>query len=165
MNKTWKVFERTVSGLQILLGITIMILVLCNLKFILEHLDYSWSDISIYKITKNNHHVFAKGFLGVISGILLFRNKLIGWILSIAFWLINGIGIILTFILKNNEDNKIINSSIEYIILGLMVVTFLSLAISFTAKQFRIKYAPNKKSWITIALIFLIFVIDGLIFD
>ncbi|KAB5483112.1 MULTISPECIES: hypothetical protein [Flagellimonas] len=162
MNKNWKLFEKVISGFQIIFGITTISFLLWSLNLtitiIFENSDYTWNDVSFYKLFKNHYFFTFLGILSISSGILLLKNKKIGWILSVSTWLLYGFGTLINIFKKNDENEYIFASNSDFIILGIIIVTFLILALCLTLKPFRTKYKPNLKSWFKIGIITLILI-------
>ena len=167
MNKNWKIIEKIIGGLLIAICSVILIIIFwginTTLQSNLEQSDLTLLNTSIYKLMITYHHQILKGLLGILSGFLLLRNKRIGWIMSIATCLIYGIETIMIIFIKKSEEIKIFESESYLIFAGLIAILFLSLTITLTNKQFRIKYSPNRKSWIAVGIITLIFMTDLLI--
>tara|TARA_R100001369_G_scaffold73411_3_gene101962 strand:- start:97 stop:606 length:510 start_codon:yes stop_codon:yes gene_type:complete len=169
MNKNWKLFEKVISVFQIIFGIAIISLVLWSVNttitIIFEHSDYTWRDVSFYKLVKNNHFYILSSLLCISSGILLLKNKKIGWVLSVTTWLVYGLGTLLNTLKKNDKNESVIQSNSDSIIVGIFVVSFLTIAMCLTFKPFRTKYEPNLYSWLIIGLITLIFIAEKLLIN
>jgi hypothetical protein len=162
MNKHWTLFEKVISGFQIIFGIVVISFLLLTLDSIistlLEHSDYTWKDVSFYKLIKNHYFFTFLGILSISSGILLLKNKKIGWILSVSTWLLYGLGTLINIFKKNHENKSILESNSDYITIGIFIVAFFILALCLTLKPFRTKYKANLKSWFKIGIITLILI-------
>lgn len=167
MNKHWELFEKTISWIQIIFGIATISFVLWTLNLtvstILDHSDYTWNDVSFYKLFKNHYFIILSGFLCISSGVLLLKNKKTGWILSVITWLLYGLGTLINLLTKNDENEYFFESNSDFIIIGIILALFFTLALSLTLKPFRTKYKANLNSWFIIGLITLIFVISKLL--
>ena len=162
MNKNWTLFEKIISGFQIIFGIATISFLLWSLNSrittIFELSDYTWNDISYRKLIKNHYFFTSLGTLSVVSGILLLKSKKVGWILSVSNWLLYGLGILINSINRYYSNESIIESNSDYIIIGIAIISFLILALCLTLKPFRTKYKPNLKSWFKIGIITLILI-------
>ena len=121
----------------------------------------TWSEISILKLIRNAHFIFLSGAMGLVSGILLLKNKKMGWILSFSSWIIYCFGTLIIFWKTGKVDGPI--STQNYMLIGILILIFIIMAIVLTLKPFMLKYKPDSKSWITIAVITLVFLIDKLL--
>ena len=169
MNKNWTKLEKSIGLLQIILGIiTISFTIWAinnNLQLLIEYSNYAWEDISLLKIAKDNHPSILLGFLAILSGILLFRNNLIGWITSVSTWLIYGLTFIMMTLKVVVNKTNILVSNLDYIIIGFITSLCFILALLISSKQFRLKYSPTYKSWLIVGLTNLIFITDKFIFN
>jgi hypothetical protein len=167
MNKHWTLFEKIISGFQIIFGIAGISFVVWSLNLtittIFEHSDYTWNDVSFYKLLKNHYFFIFTGALCLSSGILLLKNKKIGWILSVVTWLLYALGTLINLLAKNDENEYLFESNLEFILVGLVITSFFILALCLTLKPFRTKYKANLNSWILIGLLTLIFTISKLL--
>lgn len=156
MNKGWRIFEIIISMLQIILGITILTIIIppLNKMYMIISYDFGWQNISIYKFSNIYIFPIIKGILGIISGVLLLKQKLIGWILSIIFWLILATSALLYSWTITTSDPKFIFSII------ILLISMILLAILF--KPIKNNYLPTKKSWIFIGIMTLVFLIEKL---
>ncbi|AXT20261.1 hypothetical protein D7030_03865 [Flavobacteriaceae bacterium AU392] len=106
MNKNWRVLEIIISLLQIIFGIVILVIILPTInKFLKITFDnFTWEQISIYKLISNFLLPIFLSLLCIISGILLLRSKLSGWIIGVSFWSIKIVSGIFTFYIEVNDD-------------------------------------------------------------
>jgi len=169
MKNSWTKFEILVGLLQIVLGIIMVSLAIWlisnNVQLLFKHSGSTWDDISLLTITKNYHSPILLGSLPIVSGILLLRNKLIGWITSLTTWLIYGITIIILILKDIVNETGTLNPKSDYIILGIISSLCFILTLLMSAKYFRLKYSPTNKSWLTVGLFTLIFITDKFIFN
>ena len=167
MNKIWNTYEKIIAGFLIILGVLVLTIIILaiNLKVqsIIGQPEYSINDISFYKLIKTYYHQILTAILGISSGFMLLRTSRIGWIMSVSTFLIYGIGTIVNILLKKYEGVRISELNSELFFVLLIAFLFLTLAISLTNKQFRIKYLPNRKSWLAIGIISMTFMIDLMI--
>lgn len=109
MTPNWKAVNKIVGMIEILLGISVIILWIYSWHTVamnLEQFGLKWERISFIKLVKQAHFVFLSGLLGLISGVLLFKGKRWGWITSIASLLIYQIGMILIIWDRINEGKE-----------------------------------------------------------
>lgn len=121
----------------------------------------TWSRISILKLIKNAHFIFLSGVMGFMSGVLLLKGKKCGWILNVSSWLVYSLGaFLITWRLERTNDSF---TNQNYILIGILIFIFLIMAIVMILKPFRLKYKPSSKSWATIGVITLVFLLDKLL--
>jgi len=164
MKTDWEIFEKIISVIQILLGITIISGIVwsvnINLNQIFEHFDYSWRDVSVLKLIKNNYYSTLLGLMGIIGGIKWFKYKTSGWILSFMFWFLLGFSTaLITWKFKQQEPN-VFRANEEYWVYYSTIFISFFLAILLGLKTFWKKYKPKKQSLIIFGVILLTFVID-----
>lgn len=167
MKTDWEIFEKIISSIQVLLGITIVSVLFWSLYIriglILEHSDYTWENVSVLKLIKNHHFFTLLGLMGIFGGINWFKFKTHGWLLSFLFWFLLGFSTsIILWKLKQQEPN-VIRADEEYLIYYSILLISFFLAILLGLRTFWIKYNPTKKTIIIFGLILLTFVIDKII--
>jgi hypothetical protein len=167
MKTNWEIFEKTMSVIQILLGVTIAYILFSALytstSNILEHFNYTWKDISIQKLIIKHHFFTLLGLIGIIGGIKWFKFKTTGWLMSFMFWFLIGFStILLTLKFKDKEPNVIRNIE-EYLISYSIILVSFIIAFILGSKTFWTKYNPDKKSLIITGILLLFFVINRII--
>lgn len=167
MKTDWEIFEKIVSVIQILLGITIISVLIWSVNIsisqIFEHSDYTWKDISILKLIKNNHFFTLLGLMGIIGGIGWFKYKTNGWLLSFMFWFLLGLSTTLVALKFKLQEPNVMRANEEYLIYYSTIFVSFFLAILLVLKTFWNKYNPTKKSSIIFGIILLTFIIDKII--
>ena len=166
MSKNWRLFEKSISGIQILLGVLLIGIIIWAINIKLDvafnRLNMTWEDISFIKLLVNYNLGLIVSGIGIISGLLLLRNSKKGWIGSIAFWLVLAIGTFITlWRLRNNIEfleNRL------YLISGIFaIIIFTIIGILLTTNEFRRKYQLNLNNALVITFIIICFTIDKLI--
>lgn len=164
MKTDWEIFEKIISVLQILLGITIISVLIWSVNIstnqILEHSDYTWKDVSVLKLIKNHHFFTLLGLIGIIGGIKWFKYKTYGWLLSFLFWFLLGFSTTLIAWKLKQQEPSVVRADEEYWIYYSTIFVSFFLTILLGLKMFWIKYNPKKKSLIIFGLLLLVFVID-----
>lgn len=152
MKANWRRFECIISGFQIAFGIIIFLIII---QTILDYYSvfyinplFNKGDILLLSFRKN-YMLFIVAFLSIISGIMLLKSSLNGWILSIITWIMYAVLIIISF-LKINQDKSSILDYESKIVIGFMVLLFITILLLFTSKEFKMKYKPNKSNFIFI---------------
>ena len=167
MQTDWEIFEKIISVIQILLGITIVSVLIWSVNLsvnqFLDHSDYTWKDISILKLIKNHHFFTLLGLIGITGGIGWFKYKTFGWLLSFIFWFLLGFSTILITLKFKQEEPNVIRANEEYWIYYSTIFVSFFLAILLVLKTFWNKYNPTKKSLIIFGMILLAFVIDKIV--
>ena len=165
MRKNWKIFEKLLAIVEILVGLSLIILLIyswsSSFQYMVDSGQIAWSEISILKLIRNAHFIFLSGAMGLVSGILLLKGKKLGWILSVSSWIVYCFGTLMILWKLEKVDDPI--NIQNYIIVGLLILFFLIMAMVLSLKPFRLKYKPDSKSWITIAVIILVFLLDKLL--
>ena len=159
MSKRWSIIEKIIASIQILFGLFWICLTFYMIDKHLEivyRMGYEWNDISIWKISHHYYDFLLKSLFAIVSGVLLIRGKLSGWLLSEVTWWSFGIAIFRVFFTSTNDDRDAI-PKIFFITLFTIIFLFNLILIS---KPFLYKYRPTIKNWLTIiAVIFLIEII------
>ncbi len=117
MTKSWNSIEKIIASLQIIFGLLIICLVfyynIVSINFILNSSNLSWEDLSFYKIFKKFFSAIINPSLFLISGFLLFKSNIKGWVIGLSMWLMLGFDALLIIlnispqkhiILKNSEN-------------------------------------------------------------
>ena len=158
-------FEKSLAIIEILVGLGLIILLIYSwysvFSYMVENGQTTWSKISILKLIRNAHFIFLSGAMGLVSGILLLKEKKLGWILSTSSWIVYCLVTSLIFWKLEKADGPF--NTLNYVLSGLLILIFLIMAGVLTLKPFRLKYKPDSKSWIIIAVITVVFLIDKLL--
>jgi len=167
MKTNWEIFEKIMSVIQILLGVTLIYILFSTLytstNNFLDHFDYTWKDISIIKLIKNHHFITLLSLIGIIGGIKWFKFKTIGWLLSFIFWFLIGFYMILLTLKFKSEEPNAIRTDEEYLIYYSIILVSFAIAFLLGLKTFWKKYNPDKKSLVITGILLLFFVIDRII--
>ena len=166
MNKFWQTTEKVIGIIQILLGLFIISVTTYILYNVLDNFmkpnHLQWQDLSFYKIFKNYHLSFIIPLLFLISGVLLLKNKIAGWIIGVATWITIGIGEILSIgKVVGNKYNSWTDWNTFYLLL--FTIFACSIAILMLTIEFRKKYNPNWKNWLVMFSIILFLTLDRLL--
>jgi hypothetical protein len=165
----WKLIEKSLSILSIVFGIFVILLVFYTWEVILSrYFDtglITWDNLSFFKVFKNTHFFMFLGILGLISGILLLKNKRSGWISNLASWISYAVGIIIVYWKGNQSGKLLVESQTHFAIILSIVFVFLIFASLLLSKSIRLKYKPTSNSWIAVGLIILTFVMDKILLD
>lgn len=165
MNQSWKVINRTLGIIEIILGISVIILTIYSRNIVLtryEDFGLNWERISLFKLFKQAHFVFLSGLLGLISGILLLKGKRWGWITSVSSLLIYSIGFILIAMGVNGNGKVLLEDQGDYISIGAILAVFLILAFMLVIKPIRDFYSIKIRDWAIVGTIVTLFTLDKL---
>jgi len=160
MTKRWNIIEKIIASLQIIFGLLKICIVFYSyhvmIKYSLNGSNLSWSDLSLYKIFKNNFPIFISALLFIVSGILLIKSNIKGWTIGLSMWLSFGIFALLN-IAKFFKQNLSVWENLENLYIIFLTLFVFLIAIVMMSKEFRKKYEPNWKNWSMIFLIILAF--------
>lgn len=166
MNQSWKVINRALGIIEIILGISVIILTIYSWNIVLtryEDFGLNWERISLFKLFKQAHFVFLSGLLGLISGILLLKGKRWGWITSVSSLLIYSIGFILIAMGVNGK--VLLEDQGDYISIGAILAVFFILAFMLVIKPIRDFYSIKIRDWAIVGTIVTLFTLDKLIIN
>ena len=112
-------------------------------------------------MAKYNHIPIVVSIIAVFGGTLLVLNEKIGWMLSIiaAF-------MFATLLFSSSRVNSIASNLVFYPNFksyGILSILFFLSLILLLLKPFRLKYQPQAKHWIMIAIVLAVLLIDKMI--
>lgn len=164
-NKGWNRFEKFVSVYQILIGALFLVtgayFLYINIQLLFDYLNITWQDLDLFRIIKKYHFAFIYGLFSIAAGILLWKQKLLGWIFSINNFLVSIVVWIDVILSKEIETDQ--GLVIAYFLCGILIMLTLAQLIPLLLKPIRTKYKPSVKSWIIVGLITILFCIDKLL--
>lgn len=154
MKHSWKIFELIISGIQICFGLMILFFVA---ETILEYYNMLWvnplidqKSIIEVALRKNSIQVIV-ALTAILSGILLIKNLSKGWIMSIITWIMFTILLTIStyrIYQRNPADLDLVSR----VIIGFLVIIFITITVMLNNAEFRQKYKPTRSSWIAIAI-------------
>lgn len=157
--------EKIIGSIQMLLGIFIICSTIYALNVSINitlKIGIAWEDISFLRIFKKYHSILLISILIIISGYMLFRSYSNGWILSVISWLTLGFEIsIINW--KFYQKENIFWSNYDVAISCFFAFLFWSIAYILITKNFKLKYNPNRKTWIIIIITTMILIIDKIL--
>ena len=153
MKQNWRIFEKVLSGVQIVLGLLLLYVVATTIT---EYYTILWKNplfnhTSIIEISfKKNYILFILSLTSICSGLQLINNNQKGWIASIVTWTMCTILLAFSFyrITKNYPNELNLTSKI---VMSFFEITFIIILVALNNSEFRKKYAPTKRSWIIIS--------------
>ena len=152
MKTNLRKFEILISVLQTIFGaVIIFILIETILDYyavLYSHPFFSKKDVLLLSFRKN-YMLFIVAFTSIISGIMLFKSQLIGWILSTVSWCMFSILTVISYFSIIHNHNKMLEIK-DIIFICFLVLLFTTGIIILTSKEFREKYNPNKSNSILI---------------
>ena len=168
MNQNWSTINKSLGIIEILFGISVMILSIFSWYTILTNLEQfglRWEGVSFIKLIEQSHFVFLIGLLGLVSGILLIKRKRLGWITSAASLLVYPIGMALIIVARHNEGKDLLEDRLDYIITGMIMIIFFVLAFTLTLKPIRDFYGIKIRDWAYSGTIVILFALDKLVIN
>jgi hypothetical protein len=89
--------------------------------------------------------------IAISSAILLIKNLLTGWVMSVITWIMFTITLIINSY-RLNQRNPSELDLISIFILGIITVVFIVIVFALNNIEFKQKYSPTIKNWIFIAI-------------
>lgn len=155
MKQNWKIFELIISGIQIFLGIIMLIVVYITITsyyyklWINPLIDHA----AIAEMAfRGNVTLVILALIAIFSGILLIKNKINGYILSQITW------VMLTLLLLINSIRLFQKKALDIdflsgITIGIIATTFLIILFLLNNSAFRKKYFITRCNWIFVSII------------
>ncbi|MDC6362391.1 MULTISPECIES: hypothetical protein [Flavobacteriaceae] len=168
MNQNWRIANKALGVIEILIGLTVMILSIYSWRLILTILEdqgLTWERISFIKLIKRAHFVFLLGLLGFVSGVLLLKGKRWGWITSMASLVLYPIAMILILMDRNKEGLEPLEDRGDFFLTGIVLIAFLALIFLLALKPIKVFYSIKIRDWVIAGVIVLLFTIDKLIIN
>jgi hypothetical protein len=162
MSKPWRIFEKSIAVLQIIIGLFIASQIIFDMYNLNEYFKFSGKDLSYSNFFIKRHFSLLEILLLIISGILLFKSNVKAWVASVVIWITFGIGSFLSIskLLEQHHDSWTNRGVLFYIIIAIL---FISIATLMMTSEFRKKYHPNSKHWLAIVIIVIIITMDRLL--
>jgi hypothetical protein len=154
MKHSWRMFELILSGIQICFGLLILFFVYltCN-----QYYTFLWKNplvdhqsIVLMALRKNLTLVIVS-LITISSAILLIKNLLKGWVMSVITWIMLTITLIINSY-RLNQSNPGELDLISIFILGIITVVFIAIVFALNNIEFKQKYSPTIKNWIFIVI-------------
>ena len=154
MKHSWRMFELILSGIQICFGLLILFFVYltCN-----QYYTFLWKNplvdhqsIVLMALRKNLTLVIVS-LITISSAILLIKNLLKGWVMSVITWIMFTITLIINSY-RLNQRNPTELDLISKFILGVIVIVFIAIVVTLNNTEFIQKYKPSKNNWIVIVI-------------
>ena len=154
MKHNWRMFEIILSGIQICLGLLILFFVYltCN-----QYYTFLWKNPlmdhqSIVQMAlRKNLTLVIVSLITISSAILLIKNLLKGWVMSVITWIMFTITLIINSY-RLNQRNPTELDLISKFILGVIVIVFIAIVVTLNNTEFIQKYKPSKNNWIVIVI-------------
>ena len=163
MTSRYSTIEKVISILLFGWGVTFLVgTIISNYNFLqLEFKNgmLSWQTISFFNIFRRYHLMILLALATIFAGVSLFLNKRVGWTFAIITLLLNAI---LPFIPVDKYDGLFYSHFIFQEIL--FSLAFASLFLILLLRPFREKYNVTNKTWLIIATITGIIIIEKTIF-
>ncbi len=157
-----KIAEQIIGFMLIAWSCVTLYITTISFKYILESLNLSWEEISIFNVIKNYHFQFIIPVLTITSVVLLILNKRIGWVGSTVMSFVYGLWVLIV-LLRNLFVDGIYETEVSnsvLIITSLITTFFLILGVALLHKVFREKYQPTKKTWLAMTLTIIVLSVD-----
>ncbi len=111
------------------------------------------------EFVKLYHLVFLLPLLTIVAGFSLLFNKKFGWTLSLASLIING----LFFLIPTEKGKSVLTDGASIIFFSSLAFLSLSLFCILVHPAFRTRYNATGKTWLTIAIIAILVLVDKFI--
>ncbi|SEE50289.1 hypothetical protein SAMN04487765_2846 [Tenacibaculum sp. MAR_2010_89] len=161
MKKKWEITEKVIGAFQIFFGILILVLEIWSIKLSfnigLKHYNYSWENISIFKVFKNYHYQILIPLLTIFAGVTLMLKKRIGWLFGVVTSVLHVMSMILFSVTNATVENKYLNFIYVFISTLFILITVLLMN-----KHIRSKYNLTKQTWVIIGLLLILLFLDKL---
>ncbi|MFV8378550.1 hypothetical protein ACNQGA_07230 [Flavobacterium sp. LB3R33] len=89
--------------------------------------------------------------IAISSAILLIKNLLKGWVMSVIAWIMLPITLIINSY-RLNQSNPSELDLISIFTIGIITVVFIAIVFALNNIEFKRKYSPTIKNWIFIAI-------------
>ncbi|HVX27223.1 MAG TPA: hypothetical protein VHB70_12820 [Parafilimonas sp.] len=157
MTRPRNIIQKIIAIFFIIWGVGILSCEVYNWYITFQIIHVSWDNFSLLTFLKNQHVYFLAPLLTFISGVLLLLRNRLGWIIGVCISLFIPFGFFI-YPAFNIQINKTDTASI-YIIL-ITCILFLIIFILLISKPIRLNYFPNKMTWSSIAIIFVLLMAD-----
>ena len=154
MKNSWRIFELILSGIQICSGFVILffVCITCN-----EYYTFLWKNplvdhqsIVLMALRKNLTLIIIS-LIAISSAILLIKNLLKGWVMSVITWIMFTITLTVNSY-RLNQRNPTELDLISKFILGVIITVFITIVFTLNNIEFIQKYKPSKNNWIVIVI-------------
>lgn len=154
MKHNWRIFEFIISGIQIFLGILMLIVVYITITSyyytlwinpLIEHTAI------IEMAFRKNFVLFIVAMIAISSGILIIKKKINGYILSQITWIMSTIILVINSV-KLYQLKAYDFDFTARITVILITITFLIILLLLNNSFFRNKYPITKSNWIVITI-------------
>ena len=156
MTRSWSIAEKIISITLLIWGGLLLCYSSRSVYYLLQLV--SFKDLSVMTTVKNYYLIFLLPLATAIGGLLLLFGKRIGWIMSLITLFLNAV----VFLIPNNRNDNSFNShsaSTKFYLLLIMICCLAALIVLLT-KPFRTKYQPTENTWLTIAIVLLVVVLE-----
>lgn len=167
MKTDWEIFQKIMSGIQIVYGLTFISFVIWFMKLGLSQFyelsNKSWENLSYFNLFKIYNFNIIWSLIGIIGGVKWFKNQKSGWLLSILFWILSSYSATL-FIVKLNYKKSLSNTDTDVSLLFYLILIISGLfSIILLSKYFRKKYIVERKSILLYISLLILLMIDRFI--
>ncbi|WP_338647482.1 hypothetical protein V5J73_02895 [Flavobacterium sp. KS-LB2] len=100
---------------------------------------------------RKNLTLVIVSLIAISSAILLIKNLLTGWVMSVITWIMFTITLIINSY-RLNQLNPTELDLISKFILGVIVIVFIAIIVTLNNTEFIQKYKPSKNYWIVIVI-------------
>jgi len=163
MTSRYSTIEKIISILLFAWGVTFFVgAIISNYNFFqlqFKNGNLNWQTISFLKIFRRYHLIILLALATIFAGASLFRNKRVGWTLAMTTLLLNAL---LPFIPIDKYDEVFYKNFLFQE--ALLSIAFVTLFFILLLKPFRQKYNVTNKTWLTIATMTGIILIEKTLF-
>ena len=154
MKHNWRIFELILSTLHLCCGFILWIVIYLTFN---NYYLYLWNNPLVDHYTlievalRKNLTLLIISIFSILSGFLLIKNKVKGWVMSIITWIMLTIIVIMNSyrIVKLYPDEL---NPLERVVICIMALVFIAIVITLNNEQFKQKYKPTKTNWVMIVI-------------
>ncbi|MEO6548051.1 MAG: hypothetical protein ABIN94_08630 [Ferruginibacter sp.] len=164
MTKNLRITEKTIAIILILWGTFVLIISMFGLysliAFALHSPGLGWRQISPSKVFKIYHFEFILSIVTLVAGWLLISGRKLGWASAVVVLIYNSLYFLLSIARENAKETP--NTSLLIFSVFASIV-FFAFAVILLFKPFRFKYSPGLKSWMGMAILLILLIVDGIV--
>jgi hypothetical protein len=161
-NKKWVIAEKIIGLILLLWSMYVLYTVISVIAAMFSSGYATSSKTAFNSIAVKYHFIIIVGILCLFGSCLLLYKDKAGWLLCVVTSLMYGINLFIS------SHSKALNSTLPfakyYKSYGIAALLFFIIFFLLLSKQIRQKYEPTSKTWLWIAGLIVLLVIDKLIF-
>ena len=154
MKHNWRIFELVLAGIQLCCGFALWFIIYLTFN---NYYLYLWNNplmdhyALIEVALRRNLTLLIISIFSILSGFLLIKNKVKGWVMSIITWIM----LTIVMIINSYRIIELYPDKLDFIsrvVICIMALVFIAIVITLNNDQFRQKYKPTKTNWVLIVV-------------